>query len=144
MSQSDYIKYKKIKNVLSIDNNTQKQPPVFNSSDLLNFREFNLENTIPNTKIVLNRLTPTGKQEVFDMYKTVSSCSSFIDCSNTNLRTNRLPMSSVYFTPIPQPLNINEINNSTILKTACSCALNKSYTNKNSCKCKTQYFGIVR
>jgi len=92
MSQSDYIKYKKVSTKLRVDNNTAKQPPVFEQGNYLDFKEYTLENTIVNTKPVFDRVTPTGQQVVFDIYRTVTNCPTFIDCSNTNLRTNRVPI----------------------------------------------------
>jgi len=136
MSQSDYIKYKKVSTKLRIDNNTAKQPRVFDQGNYLDFKEYTLENTIVNTKPVFDRVTLNGQQVVFDMYKTVTGCPTFIDCSNTNLRTNRVPMSTVYYTPTPQRLTWEQKKNASYLKTACVCQLNRSYTGYNACKCK--------
>jgi len=135
MSQSDYIKYKKVTNELSI---AGKQPPVFNSSDYTDFVEYTLENTVTNTKPIFNRMTPTGKQTVFGMYKTVTACPpTFSVCSRNDLRANRVPMSSAYFTPTPQPLSWKKTKNASNLKTACVCKLHRSYTGYRACNCKT-------
>jgi hypothetical protein len=133
MSQSDYIKYKRVSNQLR----NEKQPPVLNSQTLIDFEQYALENTIINTVPALNRLVPTGSQRVFQMDKVVGNCPIFPVCQNTNLRTNRLPMSSVYFTPTPQPNNIKIVNNSATMRTGCDCT-------SNICKCKVGAFGIVR
>jgi hypothetical protein len=112
MSQSDYIKYKKTSNKLSIDNSSlhNKEPPVFVSSDYTDFKQYHLENTINNTRPTFNYIVPSGNHLVFGMDKVVSNCPTFIDCSNTNLRPNRIPMSASRFTPTPRPLNWNELN----------------------------------
>lgn len=133
MSQSDYIKYKRVSNQLR----NEKQPPVFSSQTRLDFEQYALENTIVNTVPALNRLVPAGSQRVFHMDKVVGNCPTFPVCQNTNLRTNRLPMSSVYFTPTPQPNNIKIVNNSANMRTGCDCT-------SNICKCKVGAFGIVR
>lgn len=170
MSQSDYIKYKKIRNVLSInknekainlqnvvvsENNKKKryslyfnQSPVFESHDYQDYNQYTLENTVQNTKPVLNRLTNSGKQVVWNMDKadkdTVINCSPFIVCKGTHARSNRIPMLQSYFVPVPQPLNIEQTKNARNQKKACICALDKSYTQENLCKCKTRFFGVVR
>jgi hypothetical protein len=56
MSQSDYLKYKRVSTQLKIDNNTSKQPRVFNSQDLLNYKQYSLENTITTNNININRI----------------------------------------------------------------------------------------
>lgn len=140
MSQSDYIKYKRVSNQLR----NEKQPPVLNSQTLLDFEQYALENTIVNTVPALNRLVPTGRQRVFQMDKVVGNCPTFPVCHNTNLRTNRLPMSSVYFTPTPQPNNIKIVNNSATMRTGCDCLPHTVKSKSNVCKCKVGAFGIVR
>ena len=47
MSQSDYIRYKKTGMQLKIN----KLDPILNSQDYLAYTDYNLENTIINTKI---------------------------------------------------------------------------------------------
>jgi len=66
----------------------------------------------------------------------LSNCPSFLLCKNTNLRKNRLPLSSVYFTPTPQPLNWQQTKNASWKKTGCKCILNSTHTNTNICSCK--------
>ena len=112
MSQSDYIKHKKTSNKLRIDNSSlhNKEPPVFDAGDYTDFKQYHLENTINNTSPTFNYIVKDGRHLVFGMDKVVSTCPQFIDCSNTNLRPNRVPMSDSRFTPTPQPLNWNEAN----------------------------------
>ena len=165
MSQSDYIKYKKIQNELQINNKAVvakktipdrmqnayfNQPPVFDTSDYGNFKEYTLENTISNTKLIMNRVTPSGKQVVLDMDKTVpSNCATFLVCKNTNTRPNRVSKkiginisssnSKCYIIPTPVPANINIAEKNSNIKNACNCALNKSYSQNTLCKCKKSH-----
>jgi hypothetical protein len=145
MSQSDYIKYKNITTRLSVDTNT-KTPPVLNSQDYSDYKEYVLENTVQNSKTIYRRITPTNSQVVLNMDKNLSlvqnigtstsNCPSFLLCNNTNSRTNRIPLSTVYCKPTPKPLNWQQKKNASYLKTACKCILNSSKTNANICSCK--------
>jgi len=111
MSQSDYIKFKRISTKLAVDNKLvyNKQPPVFAVGDYIDFKQYYLENTVMNTSPTYNYIVPTGHQIIFNMDKVVSSCPTFI-CSNTNRRPNRVPMSASYFTPTPSVLNWKKKN----------------------------------
>jgi hypothetical protein len=112
MSQSDYIKFKKTATKLRIDNTSinNKEPAVFVSSDYTDFKQFNLENTINDTSPTFNYIVQDGRHLVFGMDKVVSSCPTFVVCSNTNIRANRVPMSASRFTPTPPPLDWNSLN----------------------------------
>jgi len=144
MSQSDYIKYKRVQTVLNIDNTTANQPPVFGEQVYLDNKEFTLENTVTNLKPTYNRLVlrpisnPPQFQSVLNMDKPVN-CATYqafqISCTNPVYRTNRVPMSSVFSNPVPPPLTIDQVNQQADIKNECIC---KSKNNK------TTYFGIVR
>ena len=146
MSQSDYIKYKKINTVLQVDANDNFLP-VLNSQEYSDYKEHVLENTIENSKTIYRRITPSTTQVVLDMDKRKSlvqnmgtlttNCPSFIMCNGTNNRPYRVPMSDVYFTPTPQPLNWQQTKNASWQKTGCKCILNSAKTNANICSCKT-------
>jgi hypothetical protein len=152
MSQSDYLKYKRVATILKVDNNTKKQPPVFDSSVYNDNVEFSLENSVVNTKLVLNRLSlnvgNTAPLPIWGMDKKISGCATFPICNNTNMRTNRLPLLGTQFDPVPKPLNIEKRNEAANLKTACKCVLNSKYTKKGVkkgvCPCVLGRFGIVR
>lgn len=161
MSQSDYLKYKRISNELRIDNqieegmNRTNQSAVFNSQDLLSYKQYSLTNTIVNTKPTLNRLTFKSRQRVYDMDKVVGNCPTFIVCKNTDDRANRVLSEGVWFDPqkedyatrsslvnirtywdsIPEPSN---------LKNECKCTLGSRNTDSYACACKRGRFGIVR
>lgn len=141
MSQSDYLKYKRIATILKVDNTTSKQPPVFTSQNYLNFKEFSLENTIVDTNLRYNMLTISGDILIMGMNKDVSNCARFKMCKNTNLRTNRVANSTVYFTPTPQPLTIKQRNEAANMKTECKC---NGKTKFSCCQCSVGRFGIVR
>jgi hypothetical protein len=146
MSQSDYLKYKRVSTRLRVDNDTTNQPQVFQSSTLRQNKQYALVNSITNTKPKYNRLVPAERKTVFGMEKVVSGCPTFIVCTNTNLRTNRVPMTcrADPSVPSPEPLNIMQHNAAVNLKNACKCALHRSYTDENMCSCKLGAFGIVR
>jgi hypothetical protein len=144
-SQSDFIKYKKVNTVLALDA-SKNFAPVLNSQDYSNYRGFVLENTVPNTKTIYNRITSSSNQVVLDMDKdkssvenmgkSITNCPSFLMCTETNTRPYRVALSEPYFTPKPQPLNWQETKNASWKKTGCKCILNRSNTNANICSCK--------
>lgn len=152
MSQSDYLKYKRVSTRLRVDNDTTSQPAVFSSNILTQNQQYSLANSITNTKPRYNQLIPSGKQIVFNSEKVVTNCPTFKVCNDTNLRTNRVPMicRADPSVPTPEPLNIwnrgwdSSASASENLKNGCKCALHKSHTNANSCSCKLGAFGIVR
>jgi hypothetical protein len=138
MSQSDYIKYIRISTQLLLDA-SKNQLPVMNSTNYLDYKEYVLENTIKNTNIINNLLTPSGEQIIFNMERMTAKCPTTYECINTNKRENRTPMSSTFFTPVPQPLNWKQKKNASWLKNECVCSLNSVRTLKNICKCKTKF-----
>jgi hypothetical protein len=94
MSQSDYIKFKKIKNKL---NDLKRLPSVLNTQDYIDFIQYGIETSvIGNTysKPQYNKLVPITDTIVFNM-KINSNCptnpiDSFRTCQNTNNRSNRV------------------------------------------------------
>jgi len=161
MSQSDYLKYKRISNQLRIDNQidtgmtSTNQLPVFTSQNLLNYKQYHLKNTITTTNKTLNRLTPSSRQRVYGMDKKVSGCPTFIVCKDTEGRNNRVLSKGVYFDPINETLETRNdpvtirtywdaIPEPANLKTECKCALGTKNTDSNACSCKSGRFGIVR
>lgn len=161
MSQSDYLKYKRISNQLRIDNQIDagmtktNQAPVFTSETLLNYKQYALNNTIVNNKLILSRLLLDGKQRVYDMDKKVNDCPTFIVCKNTQNRANHELSSGVYFDPINDnyetriaPVTIrtywDSIPPPANLKNECNCAMGMRNSDSYACACKTGRFGIVR
>ena len=157
MSQSDYLKSKRISTQLRIDNQkvngVTKQPAVFTSQDLQDYTQYALTNTIVNTKPTLNRLTPKLRQRVYDMDKAVSGCPSFIVCKDTQQRNNRVLSLGGYFgattansTVKSSLVNIRTYwdNTPSNLKTECNCAVGNRSIDNNACACAVGRFGIVR
>jgi hypothetical protein len=159
MSQSDYLKYKRISNQLRIDNQIDSgmtktnQSPIFTSTNLLNYKQYALNNTIVNTKKTLNKLTLNENQRIYDMDKMVSGCPTFIVCKDTQDRANRVLSVGVFFDPTKEdyttrgtPVTIRTYwdNEPTNLKTECNCAPGRRITDSKLCACKTGRFGIVR
>jgi hypothetical protein len=122
MSQSDYIKYKRVGTQLRIDSSYNKLPPVLAPQQYIDFKQYALENSIKSTNLVYSNLTPSGEYyNVFGMNKATTKCPSFLVCNNTQNRPNRQAMSTVYYTPTPQPLTIKDMKNAANLKTGCNC-----------------------
>ena len=136
MSQSDYLKYLKVSTQLSLDA-SKNQPPVYNPSTYLNYKEYVLQNTIINTSITYNLIKPTEEILIFDIERNPKNCPNTNECINTNKRLNRIPMSNVYFTPKPQTLNWKQQKHTSWKKNGCVCKLNSVKTLRYICKCKT-------
>ena len=139
MSQSDYIQFKKTTMILK--NNTispvsNELPPVLTPELYTAFTTYNLETTVSNTKNSYSRLLPSGKRNFLDIEKTVATCPSFILCTNTNNRPNRVKNT----TQIPSALyrwkktsaykpSTCDFKNGYVMR-RCLCS-------KIACKCKT-------
>lgn len=91
MSQSDYIKYKKVANELK---NLGECGSVLESGKYTDFKNFQLENTILDTNIMYSKLLPPNYVSVFGIAKNPATCgvAQFPLCNSTNLRENRVPM----------------------------------------------------
>lgn len=91
MSQSDYIRYKKVSNQLL---EVSKLDPILDSQDYTNFKQYNLESNIINTNPTLNnlRLPLPGYTNVFNMNKKTNYCpiDNFTMCNHTETRSNRI------------------------------------------------------
>ena len=101
MSQSDFIKYKKITNQLL---EIQKLDPVLSSQNYIAFKQYTLESRNINKKPILNQLTLSDNILIFGMEKNVSKCSSIMDfsmCNHTQTRGNRV-LNTIN---IPNPVN---------------------------------------
>jgi len=101
MSVSDYIKYKRIGTQLRdvLPNAKKQAPPVFEDQMYIDFKQYTIENTITDTKLIQNSLIPTGSNLIFNTLKNVSNCPSFPLCKNTDKRTNRAPTSGIFSDP---------------------------------------------
>ena len=129
MSQSDYIQHLKVATELK---SQSKLSPVLTADDYTAFKQFNIENTVYNTSRRHNQLVPTGTQIVFDMpMPNASRCSTFLLCSNTQKRPNRVPMSTVYFHSLtckPLPVYVKQKP----LRTCAKCCYAENKKNINN------------
>jgi len=89
MSQSDYIRYKKISNQLL---EVSKLNPILDSQEYTNFKQYYLESNIINTNPTKNNLLLSGYTTVFNMNKKIDYCpiDFFAMCNDTHLRPNRI------------------------------------------------------
>jgi hypothetical protein len=91
MSQSDYIRYKRV--AVELQNQKKNLPPVIGSGQYINYKAFTLENTIISNKPDFTKLTPTNSVNIFGMQmNTPSNCAKFTLCTGTNSRVNRKPL----------------------------------------------------
>ncbi len=127
MSQSDYIRHKKLSVELK---EISKLAKVLESQKYTAYKEYSLENTIPSVKQVYYRFIPEGTQFVYEMIRNnASNCSDMQFCSNTDSRANRTA-DSVYplFDPKPmRPLALKTIKTNNPEKV--------SIQNHIKCKC---------
>jgi hypothetical protein len=110
-----------------------------NKSFVQNMGTYSIDESIPVDYIIaLNGMNvPEREEEPAGPQGINANCPSFIMCNSTNNRPYRVPMSDVYFTPTPQPLNWQQTKNASWQKTGCKCILNSSKTHANICYCKT-------
>ena len=134
MSQSDYIKYKRLSTELRIG---LKNEPVLSAQDYIDFKQYNIENNITTDKPDYRRPIQFGVIKIFDMNKNVLFCPNFATCSNTNTRANRTPLPNVYFTPRYVRKYVKHPTNE---KNQCDCRINTKPNDKFAiCRCKTQH-----
>ena len=94
MSQSDYIKFKKIKNKL---NDLKRLPSVLDTRDYTDFIQYGIETSVVGNTYIkpqFNQLIPITDTTVFNM-KVNPNCpadpiNSFKVCKDTNKRSNRI------------------------------------------------------
>ncbi len=97
MSQSDYIKHKRISYELT---EQRKLAPVFNAGKYTEYKEYSLENTIYSSTINYDKIIPVNTPVIFGIqYNNVQNCPGLILCSSTNTRPNRVPMVGTFIRP---------------------------------------------
>ena len=118
MSQSDYIKYKRLQQELS--NQRKNLAPVINSSQYIGYKSFDMENTITNSKLSYVKLQPAGSVNVFGMQinNPSSGACLFNFCKGTDSRVNRKPLSGtqIYSHPLKIPLKPKTIEDLIVCK----------------------------
>ena len=103
MSQSDYIRYKRV--AVELKDQSRNLAPVINSSQYINYKAFTLENTILNTKQDYTKLTPSNSVNIFGMQmNNPGNCSMFTLCTGTNSRVNRKPLTGTQSAAQPLPI----------------------------------------
>ena len=120
MSQSDYIKFKRVSTQLK----NGKLNPILPYEQYNSFVGYSLETTIPDTKPELNQYLLQGQQIVFGMTLQVDACPSFLVCNNTNLRPNRVANTGSEISPWPlRPLTRKQLSNYYPPKTPCDVCM---------------------
>ena len=100
MSQSDYIRYKRV--ALELSNQTKNLAPVIESGKYIGYKAFTLENTIISNKMSFTKLQPTSSVNVFGMQiDNPFSCQTFKLCTGTNSRVNRKPLLGTQISSMP-------------------------------------------
>lgn len=131
MSQSDYLRRKRISNVLNLD---AAKNPIYRSKQYVDFKQYQLENEITSTNISYRKIVPSDKQIIMNMERNVANCPTFILCSGTSQRPNRVAHKGRMCEDLP--LNWNEINALDNAKEPwCKCSINRSTSDANSCSC---------
>lgn len=137
MSQSDLIKHKRIGTILKMN----KLDAIFTNQDYIDFKQYEIANTIENTTTLTTQLVPSGYNLIFGIEKKVEECTSFIVCSGTNERPNRpsIPVGEFdveYVQRYPKYVR-KYVKQPTTAKSACDCLPNS--VNNNICGCKTAH-----
>jgi hypothetical protein len=153
MSQNDYIQLKRTTTVLKSNQTNQSQktkrlPPVLYPNDYTDFKSYNLETTVSNTKNTYSRLILASNKTIFNMEKNVSNCTTFPLCINTNQRVNRvLNTGQLYPDPVNKLLPGFKPNiNKTFTPTTCTFTLQNGKVtrtvacDKTICKCRTRIY----
>jgi hypothetical protein len=129
MSQSDLIKHKRIGTILKMN----KLDTIFTNQDYIDFKQYEIANTIENTTTLTTQLVPSGYNIIFGIEKKVSECTSFIVCKDTEERANKIePLEDWY---LSHRLVRKYVKQPTTAKSACDCLPNS--VNNNICGCKT-------
>lgn len=97
MSQSDYVKRKRIASQVASKNrspiNREDNPAIFGSQLLTQLKQYDLENTIVNTRPKFNQLLPSSDLRVMEMNlrQPVVACKTYRTCNNDIYNTSNLP-----------------------------------------------------
>jgi hypothetical protein len=103
MSQSDYIRYKRV--AVELKDQRKNLEPIINSGQYTNYKAFTLENTILSSKPDYTKLQPQTSVNIFGMQiNNPSTCSVFTLCTGTNSRVNRRALSGTQTVSQPLPL----------------------------------------
>ena len=143
MSQSDYIQRKKMSTRLSGISKTPINkgdfPNVLSSQEYTIFSQYQITNTVLNTKLTPNELVAPNHQVIFDMeVLAANNCPSFIICENTNTRQNRTLQSGFIMSngmPVTVPIGKYMKHGAN----TSDCAINHSCSDDKSPCCKVKF-----
>jgi hypothetical protein len=97
MSQSDYIQRKRVASQVASKNNTpidkEDNPAILSAQLLTQLKQYDLENTIVNTRPRFNQLTPSTDLRVMEMNLRIPSttCKTYRTCSGNTYNASTLP-----------------------------------------------------
>lgn len=98
MSQSDYIKYKRV----AIELKSQsKLPAVISSGQYIDYYRFSLANQIFDTSPTFGSEPPANVVSIFGIQRDPQQCSTFAICNNTDSRVNRKPLMGIQIDSLP-------------------------------------------
>lgn len=88
MSQSDYIKHKRLSSELR---EVAKLSPTLDAQQYTAYKEYSLENTVYSDKNVYYKFIPQGTQYVYGMeIRNAWNCTDMAFCRDTEWRSNRV------------------------------------------------------
>jgi len=98
MSYADYLNFKKTAYMLK---DLDKLDSTIDSDIYTRFKSFNIQTTVINDNILLNRLKIVNKpQLIYDIEQSITDCPRF-DLCNSNFRINRKPLSGIQSSCFP-------------------------------------------
>ena len=119
MSQSDYIRYKKIEVELQ---EQKKLAPVIGSGQYINYKSFTLKNTILSDNVSYTKIMPKDSVNIFGMQMNKPlTCASFALCKNTNDRANRKPLLGTQSNAQPLPFTRKKPHKTPADLNICKC-----------------------
>ena len=137
MSQSDYIRFKKMSVKMNNIQNKQDFPQVIASQDYTNYLEYSQVNKCVNTKTTYNVLDDSSKIFDITMSHITTDCPTFI-CADSqgNYRPNVTAMTGFLNSsglPVVTPVT-KYVKHPSYEKTASVCAIHKSCSDPACCK----------
>lgn len=97
MSQSDYIQRKRVASQVASKNRTPinrgDNPAILSSQLCTQLKQYDLENTVVNSRPRFNQLTPSSDLRVMEMNlrKPVVTCKTYRTCNGDKYNTGSLP-----------------------------------------------------
>ena len=137
MSQSDYLRRKKVANELSLDASLN---PIYDYSKYLTFKQFQFQNEIGSSNINYSNIINQNNKNLFGVERNVTNCPSFAVCSDSVtgglVRENRVPHVGRMCNDYPLNWYENKVKEEA-KNLDCKCELNRTATDANACACVT-------